>query len=61
MGGKNPGFFYQKPNPVGSTSLIWVLMGFAGETGEYSDSLRKFRIEEPNLKNEKIILHKINN
>ena len=53
--------FHQKPSPVGLTGLNRVLMGFMGLTGENSDSLCKFRIEEPNLENQNIILYKINN
>ena len=27
---QRPGFFHQKPSPVGLTGLNWVLMGFMG-------------------------------
>ena len=53
--------FHQKPSLAGLTGLNQVLMGFMGETGENSNSLCKFRIEEPNLENQQIILLKINN
>ena len=35
--------------------------GFLGYTGENSDNLCRFRIEEPNLENKKIILHIMDN
>ena len=53
--------FHQKPSPVGLTGLNRVLMGFIGKTGENSNSLCRIRIKEPNLENQKIILHNMDN
>ena len=53
--------FHQKPSPVGLTGLNRVLMGFMGQTRENSDNLCRFRFEDPNLENQEIILHKMDN
>ena len=56
--GKNPGFS-SKNQPSGFNRFKPVLMGFLGKTGENSDTLSRFRFEEPNLENQKKILQKM--
>ena len=60
QGWAKPGFFI-KTQPSGFNWFKPGLMGFMGQTGENSDSLCKFRIKEPNLENQKIIPHEMDN
>ena len=53
--------FLTKTQPIRFNWFKPVLMGLMGRTGENSESLRRFRIKEPNLENQKIFLNKMDN